>query len=301
MNFSDQNIIFNPEKSNPVEQIKHKYECFRKKERIIADHLLSEPYKIVRMSVQEMAKLCACSESSIVRFCQMLGYSGFSQLKLELASHPESLANIRWLPEKTEAKGCPAEINTRRLLAGTASLLGNLIELLDYESIQHTVDAIISTQLLLVNGYLYSGQAGMVFTERMKGLGLPALLSWDHIGMKQNSRLACPGVVSLFISHSGTSQESIINSQLAKERGAKVIALTSYPDSPLALLADIKIIVPLQDKTMFEYYYPAELAFSMILTVIYETAAEKLKNTSNNQIYTKQFENELIKEAILEE
>ena len=91
MNFSNQDIIFNPEKSNPMEQIKYKYECFRKKERIIADHLLSEPHKIIRMSVQEMAKLCACSESSIVRFCQMLGYSGFSQLKLELASRPNPL------------------------------------------------------------------------------------------------------------------------------------------------------------------------------------------------------------------
>ena len=70
---------------SPLVRIQNKYSSFHPKEKRIADYILKEADQIIYQSVKETAQQCGTSESSIVRFCKVIGYSGYSELKVEIA------------------------------------------------------------------------------------------------------------------------------------------------------------------------------------------------------------------------
>ena len=77
---------------------------------------------------------------------------------------------------------------------------------------------------------------------RLMRLGLPAQLQPDPL-------LACiaashmpEGSVALAISHKGRTTTTLAAVETAKARGAKVITLTSFPQSPLTALSDVNLI-----------------------------------------------------------
>lgn len=237
---------------NPLAKIKNVYPDLFAKGQQIATVILREPNKIIYQSIKELAAECGTSESSIVRFCKTLGYSGYNELKLELAKCTFEMENINELMSEEKPSQSTIENLTRGIFTDTSSLLQKLLSVLDYLSIENAVSAILETRLLLINGYVYSGQVAFLFCERIKSLGIPALLAWDALAMKQNSILVDSSSVALFLSHSGASKDSVENARLCKKNGAKLIVLTTSDHSPLAKEADILLTIPLFSNSIFE-------------------------------------------------
>ena len=60
---------------------------------------------------------------------------------------------------------------------------------------------------------------------------------------------------NLFIVVSGSGTNLVEETKIAKEVGAKIIVVTSYKDSPLAVLADLILIIPGREKEDSEVPY----------------------------------------------
>lgn len=287
---------------NPLQRIKKAYPSLHLKEKKIADTILESSHQIIYLSVKELSKLCGAAESSIVRFCKLLGYAGYSELKLELAKSAfEAGSPLDNIPSYATLSATEnnAEAITRSLLTDTVHLLESLPEQLNYNAIDTAAHAICNSSVFFLYGYIYSGQIALVFQERMKSLGIPTFLAWDHISMKQNSRLANTSSISLFLSHSGNSKDSVETAKYAKENGSKIIVLTTNKNAPLALLADVLILIPLSSHSLFRDYYPTELAFQMILAAICTSVSLQLKSHRQSHKKTEALELEILKEAIL--
>ena len=280
-----------------ISQNSKQYSSFHPKEKRIADYILKEADQIIYQSVKETAQQCGTSESSIVRFCKVIGYSGYSELKVEIAKAAFNHTSIQYQKELLQnGSSASFEERLRRFFSGTSHLLEKMYTQLDYSQLIRIADTICSCDLLLIYGFIYSGQSGFVFCERMKSLGIPSLIAWDHISMKQISVLAKKNTAALFISHSGASQDTVENAQLIKSRDACVIALTTAPASPLAKLSDMSVIIPAMDTSLFKYYYPVETAFTMVLSAIAMAAARHRQGGSS---ITDHFEIEVLKDALM--
>lgn len=60
----------------------------------LPDHIIADPVHITSISIQQMAAELGIAESSIIRFCKILGCTGFSEMKLLLAKYsPKSGSN----------------------------------------------------------------------------------------------------------------------------------------------------------------------------------------------------------------
>ena len=55
-------------------------------EQIIIDFMNEHPIEFSKMTIEEIAKACYVSKSSIYRFCNKLGYSGLNELKLVITA-----------------------------------------------------------------------------------------------------------------------------------------------------------------------------------------------------------------------
>lgn len=284
---------------NPLVKIKSIYPELFAKGQQIATVILNNPHKIIYQSIKELACECGTSESSIVRFCKTLGYSGYNELKLELAKCTFELENYNEFISETNSSQSTIENITREIFSDTSSLLEKLLSTLNYSTIEESVTSILEAKILFVNGYIYSGQIAYTFCERMKSLGIPSLISWDSLSMKQNSILVDTTSVALFISHSGASKDSVENAIQCKKNGAKVIVLTTTEHSPLAEEADILLTIPLFSNSIFEYYFPTEIAFQLVLDAVYSGVSLYKKKSQAFAEKTNELEYEILRSAIM--
>jgi 6-phospho-3-hexuloisomerase len=123
--------------------------------------------------------------------------------------------------------------------------------------IPEQVEAIIETLMeardkkILVVGAGRSGLVGKAFAMRLMHLGYQVYVTGETI-----APILSPGDVVIAISGSGTTRLVVMSSKIAKERtGARVVAITSYRDSPLGHLADQVAVVVGRTKTTREEDY----------------------------------------------
>ena len=109
---------------------------------------------------------------------------------------------------------------------------------LDEEAINKFEDIIIGSNNIFVTGAGRSGLAAKAFAMRLMHLGLSAYVVGETIS---------PAIYRddciVAISGSGETNTIVSAAKIAKNRGSKVLALTSYPESTLGQLADSYILV----------------------------------------------------------
>ena len=111
-------------------------------------------------------------------------------------------------------------------------------EYLDEKAIDEFENIIIGAKNIFVTGAGRSGLAAKAFAMRLMHLGLSAYVVGETIS---------PAIYEddciIAISGSGETNTIVSAAKIAKNRGSKVLALTSYPESSLGQLADSYILV----------------------------------------------------------
>lgn len=100
---------------------------------------------------------------------------------------------------------------------------------------------------ILVMGAGRSGLVGRAFAMRLMHLGFNVYVLGDTIVPSISDR-----DVVIAISGSGKTRLIVTAAEAAKAVGAKVVAITSFPESPLGKLADIIVRIPGRTKEVFK-------------------------------------------------
>jgi DNA-binding MurR/RpiR family transcriptional regulator len=112
-------------------------------------------------------------------------------------------------------------------------------------------------------------------------IGVPVWAWTDvHNGLA-SAALSRPGDVALGISHSGETGETIELLAEASSRGATTIALTSFPKSPLAELADIVLLTATQATTFRPDALSARHPQLVVLDLLYVAVAQRTHERSH--------------------
>ena len=111
-------------------------------------------------------------------------------------------------------------------------------EFLDEQAIEDFEDIIINSKNIFVTGAGRSGLAAKAFAMRLMHLGLSAYVVGETIS---------PAIYEddciVAISGSGETNTIVSAANIAKDRGSKVLVLTSYPESTLGQLSDCYVLV----------------------------------------------------------
>ncbi len=114
----------------------------------------------------------------------------------------------------------------------------NAEEFLDEKALDEFENIIIGSKNIFVTGAGRSGLAAKAFAMRLMHLGLSAYVVGETIS---------PAIYEddciIAISGSGETNTIVSAAKIAKNRGSKVLAVTSYPESSLGQLADAFILV----------------------------------------------------------
>ncbi len=118
------------------------------------------------------------------------------------------------------------------------------------QMIEVLIDAYKRGARILVMGAGRSGLVGRAFAMRLLHLGYQVAVLGETIVPRIKEK-----DIAIAISGSGRTKLIVTAAEAAKSVGAYVIAITSYPNSPLAQLADTFVIVPGRTKIAKEEDY----------------------------------------------
>ena len=116
------------------------------------------------------------------------------------------------------------------------------------------VDTLVLTKAkgkkVLIIGAGRSGLVGKAFAMRLMHLGFDV-----HVLGETITPAVGKGDLALVISGSGSTTIPVATAEIAKKVGAKVLAITSYPDSPLGKITDQIVVISGRKKSLREDEY----------------------------------------------
>ena len=122
------------------------------------------------------------------------------------------------------------------MISAIEAILDNIRDAEEYlveEDIAKFIEIITTADNIFVTGAGRSGLAAKAFAMRLMHLGLSSYVVGETISPAINA-----GDCILAISGSGETNTIVTAAKISKKRGAKVLALTSYPESSLGQIAD---------------------------------------------------------------
>ena len=203
-------------------------------EKRAADSILEHPEFITDSSIVDAAKMAGCSETTLFRLAQKLGYSGYPELKSSLMQSEEDHSSSLYSEIQTD----DTILTVLEKVFNTAKqALTDTLALADQEQYEQALEHIIHARRLYFIGtgdaYTVAHSAYLKFSR----IGYNAGCSADiDVQLMEASRLTEQDTL-VIISHSGRTQSLYDVAKYAKLNNAHIIAITNYPISPIAKVA----------------------------------------------------------------
>jgi RpiR family carbohydrate utilization transcriptional regulator len=229
------------QQSDLLERIQERYGTLRKSERVVADYLRNNTGRRLDSSITELGRSLGVSEATVSRVSRALGYEGYSDLKLSLAEGTRTRVNFVNLP---------LEIDESDSLVTTSSKLARLLingldstqRMLDAQRLELAVEALRGARKVVFVGV---GGAAAICDEAahmfMKA-GFEATSCRDGYTQTIIAATLRAEDVVVGISHTGTTKTVADALQLARERHATTIAITSNDTSEVARAAAVVLV-----------------------------------------------------------
>ena len=69
-----------------LERIREVYPKLKGVEKKVVEYIMQNPERIIKLSITELSEECDSGEATIFRVCKKLGYKGYQELKIKIAS-----------------------------------------------------------------------------------------------------------------------------------------------------------------------------------------------------------------------
>lgn len=176
-----------------------------------------------------MAELAAAADvppSALMRFCQILGYSGFSEMqKLFREAYapgfPDYATRLKNL--KDGGSGTPSALLAEFIEAGRLSLEA-LAQSADEAALAQAVTVLAGAEMVHVIGLRRAFPVATYLTYIFEKMSVPAMLH-DGVGKLDHRHALRTGDAVLAITFAPYSEETIALAQDARDRGLPVVAL----------------------------------------------------------------------------
>ncbi|MBE1202979.1 MurR/RpiR family transcriptional regulator [Aminobacter carboxidus] len=209
-------------------------------DRQIGQFIVDNPDEMLRLSSVALGEQTGRSQSSVVKFAQKLGYPSYQQLKLAVS---EAKAQ-QWQAPPGMVHGSIDRADgyvavQQKLVAGKLAAMQQTMSVNSEQTMERVLDLLDRAERIHLAGVSASSLVARDFAIKLMKLGRNVLHDSDsHVQLASAASLGTRDVMLAF-SHSGTSIETVRIAELAKQRGATVVVISSLRDNPLSAISDI--------------------------------------------------------------
>lgn len=238
-------------------------------QKYLADYLELNISSVVDLNIEQLAKEASVSKASIIRFCQKLGYSGYSDFKIALAkqlgtSSEAYVDSALPFSAKDDLGSVIDKIGNLHIQAIKQSIMG-----IDQQQLNDVIQALYDAPLIYLKGLGPSLLVAEQFNYDATKIGLPIIsLPFEgyHVPIIQPNQHN----IALIISQSAKGYNISKWVKTFKQQGLKVILITSNANSPLLKLIDYPLLIENNEPRYQKIAsFESRASFSLILDIIY--------------------------------
>ena len=218
--------------------------ALRPAEQRIARAILASPSMVGDSTITQLAAACQTSTTSVARFVTALGFAGYPEMRVAVSAAVGRAQAERARFSVQESDVDPndsAEQVVSKIAYQEVSAIEQTAKTIDLGVLDAVVDAIAAADRVDLFGAASSGLAAQDLQQKLHRIGLVSH-SWTepHLALT-SAALLTPRSVAVAFSHSGLTLEANDVLRTAKATGATAVAVTNFPDSPLAEVADLTL------------------------------------------------------------
>ena len=204
----------------------------------VAEQVLADPRGAAAKTISELATAATTSETTVLRFCKRLGLSGYPRLRLALAEE-SARPRVRKASQTNISATDSMDDVIQKVAFVEASAVEETAQQLDRDLLAESAKLIAHAARIDIYGSGGSAVVAADLQQKLHRIGCLAFAWSDpHIALTSAALLG-PRDFAIGISHSGTTRETIESMATAKANGARTMAITKFPLSPLAQTVDI--------------------------------------------------------------
>ena len=211
--------------------------ALRKSERKVAAVVLADPDAAIAKTVAGLARAAGVSDPTVIRFCEAIGCDGFQDFRIALA------------------RGDRPEDVIGKVFQHTLASLDRAWRRLDAAEVGRALDILQAAQKIEFFGFGASAIVALDAQQKFPLFGRPCIATIDAHQQHMAALTMTPRDALVAISNTGETATIVACAAAARERGARVVAITGAADSALGRTADALLVVETHENT--NAYTPA--------------------------------------------
>ena len=258
-----------------IAAIQEDYEDFSRTYQVIGRFLTQNPNDVAILSISGISERCGVHPSSLVRFAQHFGYSGFKQLQAIFQTRlataaPGFEARVSALKAELELhKQGGSRGFLGDLVARDIASLQDLLKRTSEEDLSQAVDLLAGANTIYVIGQLRSAPIAAFVRYVLTMLRRRVVLLDPAGGLAtEMARIIEPDDMLLAISFRFYAKEVINVAEAAHGRGVPILAISDSRLSPLAKTATVLFSIP-EDEYTFSRSLAAPMCLAQALMVAF--------------------------------
>lgn len=265
-----------------ITKIQSELPGFSKGQKQIARFILEHYDKAAFMTASRLGVTVGVSESTVVRFATELGYDGYPHLQRALQEMIRNkLTSVQRMDVAGDRMGGRDVLQT--VLHADTDMIRVTLDEIDRDAFQGAVDALMGAKRIYILGVRSSSALasflGFYFNLLFENVTLVHTNSVSEI-FEQVLRVG-PGDVLFGISFPRYSKRTLSAMKYARDRGARVIALTDSQLSPLARVAD-HVLLARSDMASFVDSLVAPLSvINALIVAVGMSRRDEIEHTFN--------------------
>lgn len=258
------------------------YPEFSETEKKIADYILKFPEKMLHQTITQVAEDLGVATSTIFRFCQRIGFKGYQNLKIVLAT--EISQPLREIVQDKIQEIDNERAITEKIFHTSIRTFQDTIQLMDFSQIKKAVKYIMQAEKVEFYGTGSSGIVALDAHHKFIGSGINTNAYTDpYLQLRAAAQLK-ENDVAVIISDSKATTETLSVLDASKDAGAKTIVITNLTRSPLNKKADIilrTVTSGIEERSEDVFSRIVQLS---LIDAIYSNVMKSKKETTKNPI-----------------
>lgn len=221
-----------------LERITRQLPSLRRSEQRVAAIVLDNPVGAVQFTMAGLAEAAEVSEPTVMRFCASVGCEGFQDFRIQLA---QTLALGLPVTHSSISPDDSSADLSEKIFDHTISSLDRARRTLDAAAVDEAIALILGASDILFVGFGASGIIAQDAQQKFPLFGVPCQAPEDFHQQFIAATMSGPRSLTVAISNTGHTEQTMIVAEAARKAGASVISITGRP-SPLSDIATVPLI-----------------------------------------------------------
>uniref|UniRef100_UPI00403FA8D6 MurR/RpiR family transcriptional regulator n=1 Tax=Candidatus Enterococcus willemsii TaxID=1857215 RepID=UPI00403FA8D6 len=274
-------------------------------ERTIATYLLENESSLKNESARSIAQKLYVSPSTVIRFCQKIGFEGYNDFReafLEEAAYlNRHFNNID--PNRPFFEQDSSEVITKKIGSLYQETIADSLSLLSSSELEKASEMIYKSTNVYVCSAGDTLEMGRTFRNRMIKLGKNVIIDDRIDNLFYEACHAKESDCFILISYSGETSSLLRIANKLKERKIEAIVITSYGENSLSNLFSCKLYISTREKlvdnlgnfsTLISVSFMLDALYACYFSINYESNIQIRRSNSFEFEYKRKSQNPLI-------